>query len=675
MRRFAVDALRKALAVSLSAAITGSAWAQSPSTTTNANQQLIQEYAIASEPSISPTQLLQLLQQNIKYVFVFYQENRSFDHYFGTFPGAEGIYTNPPAQTPGFYQSILNVGGTSSTTIQPFRLDPAIANMYPADTDDVNHSHGPIVQKMDIVNGVAKMDQFATVEEMNKEQSGMITQYSKGYGQLTMAHVDCNTVPISWQYASRFALYDHMFQYFTGPSTPGNIAIMAAQTGDTQWALHPSEAYTLPQASVNNASGAGVPVMGDNDPLWGSKLDPHYPSTLVPSASPSSSPQINLTFASLPMTLQGGQAPSVFTAANDPTNSTDTADTTADIAYLGRLGGPQVPWGWYQEGYDANDSTPGITEPGPAYVTHHNGPQYFGYVANNSAMRSSLHGLNDFFSAVSKTPGTAGALQSGVYWIKGGEKNTLGLTPTDPDVTVQANFLGDDAHPAYSDAQISDAMVATAINGIVNSGYWQNSAIIITYDDSEGDWDHVPPPLLATGPDGTVTTDGPRVPFIVMSPFSKAGYISKGYGTQVSAVRFIDEIFSLPPLATLPNEEIGQIIGQYELQQSNLGPQDGPASGISDLTDSFSPSRLMGLAAPLPGSYALIQTSPVNYITTLPMVSGFGCSTLGITPTDCSGPTCGATNGSTVSGPNTVPGDFNPRPGTNPGAGIQPPVL
>ena len=87
-------------------------------------------------------------------------------------------------------------------------------------------------------------------------------------------------------------------------------------------------------------------------------------------------------------------------------------------------------------------------------------------------------------------------------------------------------------------------MVATAINQIVNSGYWQNSAIIITWDDSEGDWDHLPPPVVATGPDGSVTTDGPRVPFIVMSPFSKVGYISKTYGTQVSAVRLIDEIFS-----------------------------------------------------------------------------------------------------------------------------------
>jgi len=64
---------------------------------------------------------------------------------------------------------------------------------------------------------------------------------------------------------------------------------------------------------------------------------------------------------------------------------------------------------------------------------------------------------------------------------------------------VQKNFLGDDDHPAYSDAQISEAMVAEAINKIANSPYWSQCAIIITWDDSEGDYDHVQPPLRTYG--------------------------------------------------------------------------------------------------------------------------------------------------------------------------------
>ena len=45
------------------------------------------------EPALSHEELQSLIQQKIKYVFVLYQENRSFDSYFGTFPGANGLYS------------------------------------------------------------------------------------------------------------------------------------------------------------------------------------------------------------------------------------------------------------------------------------------------------------------------------------------------------------------------------------------------------------------------------------------------------------------------------------------------------------------------------------------------------------------------------------------------------
>ena len=54
----------------------------------------------------------------------------------------------------------------------------------------------------------------------------------------------------------------------TGPSTPGNLSIIAAQTGVTQWALHPDEAWR-----GNGNAAAGEPVMNDRDPLAGSPKD------------------------------------------------------------------------------------------------------------------------------------------------------------------------------------------------------------------------------------------------------------------------------------------------------------------------------------------------------------------------------------------------------------------
>ena len=48
---------------------------------------------------------LRMARDRIKHVFVLYQENRSFDSYFGTFPGADGLYSRSAAQTPGFANS------------------------------------------------------------------------------------------------------------------------------------------------------------------------------------------------------------------------------------------------------------------------------------------------------------------------------------------------------------------------------------------------------------------------------------------------------------------------------------------------------------------------------------------------------------------------------------------
>src|ERR1019366_9042296 len=80
-------------------------------------------------PVLSHDELIAAVQQKIKYVFVIYQENRSFDSYFGTFPGANGLFSQAASQTPGFVQKIVNTDGTSAT-ISPFRIGP---QQYAAD--------------------------------------------------------------------------------------------------------------------------------------------------------------------------------------------------------------------------------------------------------------------------------------------------------------------------------------------------------------------------------------------------------------------------------------------------------------------------------------------------------------------------------------------------------------
>ncbi|HUI42133.1 MAG TPA: alkaline phosphatase family protein, partial [Terriglobia bacterium] len=509
-----------------------------------------------------------------------------------------------------------------------------------------------IVAKMDFVRGAARMDRFALTEEQKNSKSGHPSLQDRQTGELTMAYEDCDTVPLLWQYASRFVLFDRVFQEMTGPSTLGNIAIIAAQTGQTQWALHPDE-YT------DTPSGApGVPVMNDNDPFWGSPRDPTPSAGKMPSnprdfSHDQTAPvALNLTFASLPLTLLGRQLASVAQADRDPQR--DLADVRQDIPFIsGRRQAP-VAFGWYEEGYGQEPTDP---DDGPldayglhaSYVTHHNGPQYFGYVSNNPQMRAQLHGLEDFFQAVQQGTLPAGG---GVFFIKGGYRNILGLKPADPDPAVQKSFLGDDDHPAYSDAQISEAAVAEAINKIAASPYWPESAIVITWDDSEGDYDHVPPPVLATGPDHSPISDGPRVPLILISPYARAGYVEHAPGNQASVIKLAEALFNLPPLALLPDEQRGRLMGEQRFGQKNLGPEDALTPGITDLTGAFSPARLEGKAAPLPASYVQI---PDAWVLHLPEETGYGCEQLGIVTTDRARRIV-----------NRIPPDFNPRPKTNP---------
>jgi phospholipase C len=595
-----------------------------------------------------------------------YQENRSFDSYFGTYPSAEGLFSHPAAQTPGFNQTLVNTDGTT-TTVHPFRIGPKdqcpnstvngtispSGKCYAADTDDIDHSHPRIVAKMDIQNSVPQMDKFAVTEELKYSPTGNPSLKAKQFGELAMAYEDCDTVPLLWAYANKFVLFDHIFQTLTGPSTPGNLAIIGAQAGQTQWALHPEQGYT-----DNGSSAAGVPVLNDRDPFWGSKADPTPPSdkmpvtgVAVPTASTgTANPQLNLTFATIPLTLAGGDLKDVV--ESDVSPSEDLADVQEDVEFISKLKQKKVPFGWYEEGYDVEPTDQGPpTADGThaSYITHHNGPQYFGYISNNPAMRSQLHGLQDFFNAIDqKTLPKEG----GVFFVKGGFTNLFSLKPVDPDSKVQSNFLGDDDHPAYSDAQISEAMVAEAINRIAASPYWKQSAIIVTWDDSEGDYDHVQPPLRTYGPDQSLVSNGPRVPFLLISPYARTQYIAHDPGSQSSVVKFVDVLFGLPPLALLPDELRGRELGEKEFGQGDLGPEDALTPGITDLLSAFSAARLTGKKDPLPASYVTIPEALIQH---LPEQTGYGCSDLGIVTTD-------RQQGIT----NAVPSDFNPRPSTNP---------
>ena len=612
---------------------------------------------VEDAPNLSHEQKLLLLQKKIKYVFVLFQENRSFDFYFGSYPGANNLYSKSPANTPGFIQPFVDTKG-NLTTIIPFKIPATVTDingksvpLYPADTASVNHSHVPMDTKLDFdKNYVARNDRYSLVEEGvtldSKGKPASIPSLEREqFGELVMAHVDCDTVPFLWNYADRFTLFDNFFDTVIGPSTPNAIAMIAGQSGETQWVKHPD------LGANKTTTNAALPIVGDPQPFWGSSLDVFTPpSQRQPVDNPggvSANPASNLTFATLPLSFMGRDVNNV--TQDDQNPAFDLEDVQEDIKRIAGDNNKAVNWAWFQEGYDHEPTDPTATASNIDYIAHHNAPQYFGYIANNpTETKAHLRGLGDFFTTIKarQLPSTGG-----VFYLRGGYGNLDGLVPQDPDATTRADFKGNDDHPAYSDAQISEALLADEINAIAASPYWPESAIVITYDETDGLYDHTTPRVRSFDALGNALDQGPRIPAIVISPYGVVHGISHERAEHSSIIKFIDELFNLTPLADLPDEAKARQQGQKLFGQKDLGPGDAKVPGVGDLFTAFDNARLTGKENPLPAEYAMI---PQALVTSLPHFGGNGCRILQIQPDD-----------STLTNP--IPADFNPRPDINPG--------
>ncbi|MGD1075874.1 MAG: alkaline phosphatase family protein, partial [Thermodesulfovibrionales bacterium] len=466
------------------------------------------------EPSPSREDLVKLLQKRIKYVFVIFNENHSFDNEFGTFPGVNGLYSDgqkprSAANTPGFTQTYTDVISGQTVTVEPFRIGPQQNSTV---VDSVDHSHTGLATKLNIVNGVPQMDKFAYDEYHRFAKNGGIANYAKGtqFARLVMSYIDCDTIPFLWKWASQFTIFDNIYATEDTPSTPNAIAMIAGQSGETQWVKHGSHGKTYTNVSGHTGTTQGPPLVEDPQPFYGSQFDKTTVNKQPASANAHDSYSdrniaSNLTFASLPLTFLGRNISAVMAQNLNP--SFDKPDIQKDISFIQGLSLDPVNWRWYQEGYDleATDSSGVVSH--TSYVSHHQGPQYFGYLANTPPLRQNFRGMTDFFNDIANKAFPAG----GVFYIRGGYTNQMGLmppitnpnTPKDEIAAIYAAKTGDDDHPSYSDRQISEAMAARVINAIAeDSKLWDQSAIIITYDESDGFYDHVPPRILSYGPDG-----------------------------------------------------------------------------------------------------------------------------------------------------------------------------
>lgn len=133
--------------------------------------------------------------------------------------------------------------------------------------------------------------------------------------------------------------------------------------------------------------------------------------------------------------------------------------------------------------------------------------------------------------------------------------------------------------------------VASIVNAIGNSSYWANTAIVVTWDDWGGWYDHVPPPKIVNNGTswGSGYVYGFRVPLIVISPYAKTGYISHANHDFGSILNLIEETFNVP----------------------SMGYADAYADDLSDCFDfNQAPTKFKTIAAPMKAEHFLNKTGP-----------------------------------------------------------------
>jgi acid phosphatase len=201
-----------------------------------------------------------------------------------------------------------------------------------------------------------------------------------------------------------------------------------------------------------------------------------------------------------------------------PASITDTTQLLPEqtMPTIGdRLSEKNVSWAWYSGGW--NDALAGHAD--PFFQFNH---QPFAYFANYA----------------DDTPGRAAHLKDEQDFVSALTTNSL------PSVSFVKALGPNNEHPGYASEQQSQQHVADLVDAVKNSPYWSDSAIVITFDENGGFWDHVAPPA------GDRWGPGTRVPAIIISPFAKKGFVDHTQYDTTSILKTIELRWGLTPLGT-----------------------------------------------------------------------------------------------------------------------------
>jgi len=445
---------------------------------------------------------------SIEHIIVIYAENRSFDNLYGLFPGANGIDSATPQQytqvdydgtplphLPPVWKGKEPDGAfPKNLPNKPFRIDaPPINLPLSVPTRDLTHK---FYRQQEQING-GRNDRFAQVSEA---------------GGLVMGHYDGSPLPL-WKWAREYTLADNFFMAAYGDSYINHFWLICACTPEARNVPATERAQLddrgwlkrRPDSPPSALQGPAAFLPGSVTP------DGYSVSTLQPAWQPSGVPP----------------APGGDPRYADPAQRTllpQTAKTLGDT-----LSARGISWAWYAGAWNAavND---GMRDPkakreiiystargAPNFIAHHQPFNYFLRFAPGTADR--VRHLKDYDDLV--TGIDRGTLPQVVFYKPQGNLNE---------------------HPGYTDVLSGDVHIADLVAKIKASKLWPRSAIIVTYDENGGFWDHVPPPM------GDRWGPGTRIPAIVISPFARRGYVDHTSYDTTSIIKFITRRFGLEPL-------------------------------------------------------------------------------------------------------------------------------